>query len=73
MACVLPTLVLMEALLVGTAVAIRLPARTTLMFAVGAVFLSLGSSSIGLFYSATGARYNPDNPQQRVAPGAFPA
>lgn len=70
MACVLPTLVLMEALLVGTAVAIRLPARTTLMFAVGAVFLSLGSSSIGLFYSATSARYNPDNPQQRVAPGA---
>lgn len=69
-ACVIPTLFLMEALLVGTAAAIGLPARVTFMMAVGAVFLTLGSSSIGLFYSATSARYNPDNPQQKVAPGA---
>jgi ABC-2 type transport system permease protein len=60
----------MEALLVGTAAAIGLSVSLTLMLAMGAVLLTLGASSIGLFYSATSARYNPDNPQQRIAPGA---
>ena len=69
-ASVLPTLFLMEALLVGTAAAIGLSVSLTLMLAMGAVLLTLGASSIGLFYSATSARYNPDNPQQRIAPGA---
>ncbi|NLM45919.1 MAG: hypothetical protein GX200_03865 [Firmicutes bacterium] len=66
----LPTLVLMEALLAGTAIAIGLSASMTLMLAVGAVLLSFGSSAIGLFYSISNARYNPDNPQQRISPGA---
>jgi ABC-2 type transport system permease protein len=69
-ASVIPTLFLMEALLAGTAVAVGYSASFTSMLAVGAVFLALGSSSIGLFYSATSARYNPDNPHQRIAPGA---
>ncbi|NLN06449.1 MAG: hypothetical protein GX167_02385 [Firmicutes bacterium] len=67
---VLPTLLLMEALLAGTAIAIGLSASMTLMLAVGAVLLSFGASAIGLFYSISNARYNPDNPQHRISPGA---
>lgn len=67
---VLPTLVLMEAMLVGTGIAVRLSFQVLIALAVGAVFLSLGSSAIGLFYSINNSRYNPERPQQRIAPGA---
>lgn len=70
LAAVLPTLLLMEALLVGTALAIGVSKSLIIALAIGAVFLSLGSSSIGLFYSINNCRYNPDTPQQRIAPGA---
>jgi ABC-2 type transport system permease protein len=69
-AAVLPTLLLMEVLLVGTALAIRFSYTLILALAIGAVFLSLGSSAIGLFYSINNCRYNPDSPQQRINPGA---
>lgn len=69
-AAILPTLVLMEALLVGSALAIGVSKTLIAALTVGAVFLSLGSSSIGLFYSINNCRYNPDTPQQRIAPGA---
>lgn len=70
LAAILPTLVLMEVLLVGTALAVGV--STTLIFALalGAVLLSLGASAIGLFYSINNCRYNPDTPQQRISPGA---
>jgi ABC-2 type transport system permease protein len=70
LASVLPTLVLMEALLVGTGIAIGLSFSIVVAFAVGAVLLSLGSSAIGLFYSINNSRYNPESPQHRIAPGA---
>lgn len=70
LASVLPTLVLMEALLVGTGLAIGLSFSVLIAFAVGAVFLSLGSSAIGLFYSINNCRFNPERPQQRITPGA---
>ncbi|AET67130.1 hypothetical protein Desor_1473 [Desulfosporosinus orientis DSM 765] len=70
LAAILPTLLLMEALLVGTALAIGVSKTLIVALAIGAVFLSLGSSSIGLFYSINNCRYNPDTPQQRIAPGA---
>ncbi len=70
LAAVLPTLVLMEALLVGTALAIGLSTTMILALAFGAIFLSLGSSAIGLFYSINYSRFNPENPQQRISPGA---
>jgi len=69
-AAILPTLLLMEALLVGTALAIGVSTTLTLALAFGAVLLSLGSSAIGLFYSINNCRYNPDTPQQRISPGA---
>ncbi|NMA15287.1 MAG: hypothetical protein GX930_08670 [Clostridia bacterium] len=67
---VLPTMVLMEALLLGTALAIGLSAPLTLAMAVGALFLSLGASAIGLFYSINNCQYNPDSAQKRISPGA---
>jgi len=67
---VIPTLVLMEALLVGTALALGMSASLTLMLAVGAILLTLGASAIGLFYSINNCRYNPDSPQHRISPGA---
>ncbi len=70
LASVLPTLVLMEAMLVGTGLAVGLNFPLLLTLAVGAVLLSLGSSAIGLFYSINNSRYNADKPQQRIAPGA---
>lgn len=70
LASVLPTLVLMEALLVGTGAAIGLDYSLVVALAVGAVLLSLGSSAIGLFYSINNSRYNPESPQQRIAPSA---
>ncbi len=69
-ASILPTLLLMEVLLVGTALAIGVSKTLTLALALGAVLLSLGSSAIGLFYSINNCRYNPDTPQQRISPGA---
>lgn len=70
LAAILPTLLLMEALLVGTALTIGVSTTLLLALAFGAVFLSLGSSAIGLFYSINNCRYNPDTPQQRISPGA---
>ena len=67
---VLPTIVLMQILLVGTAVAIKASASLTIMLALSSVLLTLGASAIGLFYSVNNSRYNPDNPQQRITPGA---
>ncbi len=69
-AAVLPTLILMEALLVGTSIAVGFSASLILLLALAAVLLSLGSSSIGLYYSIHNARYNPDKPQMRISPGA---
>jgi ABC-2 type transport system permease protein len=69
-AAVLPTLVLMEALLVGTAAALGVSASLIVVMAFAAVLLSMGSSAIGLFYSINNSRYNPDSPQQRISPGA---
>jgi ABC-2 type transport system permease protein len=70
LAAVLPTLLLMEALLLGTGIAIGLSAPLTITMALGALFLSLGASAIGLFYSINNCRYNPDNAHQRISPGA---
>lgn len=70
LAAILPTLILMEALLVGTALAIGLSTTITVAMAFGAILLSLGSSAIGLFYSINNCRYNPDAPQQRISPSA---
>ncbi len=70
LASVLPTLILMEAMLVGTGIAIGLSKTMLVAFAIGAIFLSLGSSAIGLFYSVNNSRYNPDSPQARISPGA---
>lgn len=66
LAAVLPTLVLMEALLTGTAIAIGLPANIIIAMAVGAILISLSASAIGLFYSINNCRYNPDNPKQKI-------
>ena len=70
LAAILPTLLLMEILLVGTALVIGVSTALTFTLALGAVLLSLGSSAIGLFYSINNCRFNPDSPQQRVSPGA---
>lgn len=70
MAAVLPTLVLMEALLVGTSLAIGVSAGVVFVLAIAAVLLSLGSSAIGLYYSINNCRFNPDKPQMRISPGA---
>jgi len=69
-AVILPTLILMQALLVGTAIAIDVSTSLIIALVIAAILLSLGSSSIGLFYSINNSRYNPDNPQKRVAPSA---
>lgn len=69
-AAVLPTLLLMEALLVGTSIAVGFSASLIFLFALAAVLLSLGSSSIGLYYSIHNARYNPEKPQMRISPSA---
>ncbi|HWQ42213.1 MAG TPA: hypothetical protein VN456_09290 [Desulfosporosinus sp.] len=70
LAAILPTLVLMEALLVGTALLIGVSTTLALALGLGAVLLSLGSSAIGLFYSINNCRFNPDAPQQRISPSA---
>lgn len=67
---VLPTLVLMEALVVGTAWAVGLSLNFVLALIPSVLVLSLGSSAIGLYYSINNCRYNPDNPQTRISPGA---
>ncbi|WP_368292919.1 hypothetical protein [Dehalobacter sp. TBBPA1] len=69
-AAVLPTLLLMEALLVGTSLAVGVSTSLTLILALAAIFLSLGSSAIGLYYSIKNCRYNPDKPQMRISPSA---
>jgi ABC-2 type transport system permease protein len=58
----------MEAMLVGTAVAVGVSADLIVILVPAVVFLSLGSSAIGLYYSINHARYNPDKPQMRIAP-----
>ncbi len=70
LAAILPTLLLMETLLVGTALVIGVSTPLTIALALGAVLLSLGSSAIGLFYSINNCRFNPDTPQQRISPSA---
>lgn len=70
LATILPTLILMEALLAGTGLALGLAPNIILSMAVGAVLISLGSSAIGLYYSINNCRYNPDNPQHRISGGA---
>ncbi|MDD3072890.1 MAG: hypothetical protein PHS56_00450 [Eubacteriales bacterium] len=70
LAAVLPTLILMELLLTGTAIAIGLPPNIIIAMALGAILISLGASAIGLFYSINNCRYNPDVPQQRISFGA---
>jgi ABC-2 type transport system permease protein len=70
LATVLPTLVLMEALLVGTAVAVGVSPTLIIALVLAAILLSMGSSAIGLFYSINNSRYNPDKPQLRISPGA---
>ncbi|HHX77183.1 MAG TPA: hypothetical protein GX697_02360, partial [Firmicutes bacterium] len=45
-------------------------ASMVIMLIVGTVLLTLGASSIGLFYSINNCRYNPDSPHQRISPGA---
>ena len=71
LAAALPTVILMELLLTGTALALGLPGRTVAALAIGAVLITLGGSAIGLYYSINNCRYNPDSPQQqRVTFGA---
>jgi len=70
LAVVLPTLVLMEALLAGTAIVLGLSPSVILGMAVGAVLISLGASSMGLYYSINNCRYNPESPEMRVSLGA---
>lgn len=70
LATVLPTLLLMEAFLTGTGLAIGLAPSIIIGLAIGAVLISLGSSSIGLFYSINNCCYNPDTPQHRISFGA---
>lgn len=69
-AAVLPTLILMELMLLGTALATGLSARMTLFMAAGALLLTLAASAMGLYFSINRCRYHPDNPRQRIAPGA---
>lgn len=70
LASVLPTLVLMEALLVGTTVALGLSPSVIIAMAVGAVLISLGASAMGLFFSINNCRYNSENPRHRISSGA---
>jgi len=70
LAAILPTLVLMEAMLLGTALATGLSRGMTLLMAAGALLLTFAASAIGLFFSINNCRYHPDNPRQRITPGA---
>lgn len=67
---VLPTLVLMELLLTGSAIALHLPFGTTVALALGALLATLSGSAVGLFYSINHCRYNPDNPRLKISFGA---
>lgn len=67
---VLPTLILMESLLVGTALFMGMSVSMLILLGLAAVFISLGSSAMGLYYSINNCRYNPDKPQSRISPGA---
>ncbi|NLA11337.1 MAG: hypothetical protein GX883_04355 [Firmicutes bacterium] len=69
-AAVLPTIVLMELMLLGTALATGLSGRMALLMAAGALLLTLAASAMGLYFSINRCRYHPDNPRQRIAPGA---
>ncbi|NLI94104.1 MAG: hypothetical protein GX434_18475 [Peptococcaceae bacterium] len=70
LSAVLPTLILMEALLVGTAFALGISLNVIIILVPSVVLLSMGSSAIGLYYSINNCRYNPDRPQVRISPGA---
>lgn len=69
-AVVLPTLILMELLLVGTALAVGFSSATVLGLAAAALLITFSASAIALFFSINYCRYNPDSPQQRIASGA---
>lgn len=69
MAAVIPSLILMELMLTGTTIALGFAPGIIIGVALATVLLSLGSSAIGLFYSITNSRYNPDNPQQKISAG----
>lgn len=69
-AVVLPTLLLMEALLAGTALATGLSSSAVLGLAVGAVFITFSASATGLFFSIRHCRYNPESPKGRISSGA---
>ncbi len=70
LAVILPTLILMEALLAGTALATGLSLPAILALAFGALFVTFSASAIGLFFSIRHCRYNPDSPRGRIASGA---
>ncbi|NLY88804.1 MAG: hypothetical protein GX085_04200 [Firmicutes bacterium] len=69
LASALPTLVMMEALLAGTAAALGFSPSVIIAMAVGAVFISLGASAMGLFFSINNSRYNPENSRYGVSSG----
>lgn len=69
-AAALPTLILMETMLLGTALAIGLSLQMALLMAAGALLLTFAAGAMGLFFSINNCRYHPDNPRQRIAPGA---
>ncbi len=69
-AAALPTLILMESMLLGTALATGLSTSMALLMAAGAILLTLAASAMGLFFSINNCRFHPDNPRQRIAPGA---
>lgn len=67
---VLPTLVLMELLLTGSAIALHLPFGSIIALAIGALLGTVSGSAVGLFYSINHCPYNPDNPRLKISFGA---
>ena len=70
LAAALPTLILMELMLLGTALATGLSSTMALLMAAGALLLTFAAGAMGLFFSINNCRYHPDNPRQRISPGA---
>lgn len=70
LAAALPTLILMEFMLLGTALATGLSTTVALLMAAGALLLTFAAGAMGLFFSINNCRYHPDNPRQRISPGA---
>ncbi len=67
LAAVLPSLLVMETMLLLTALPLGLPVDLIVGLALAVVFLTLGASSISLYGSLNYARFNPDSPQQRIS------